>query len=328
MRFNKLSLLLLVFCTGALAGHAQKTVISVGAVSSLTIKSGTVFSADSLVLIPSADFTLSSNTIQETATPVSVNPNPTIDRVYYLNSPVIFTGTMDIYYQPSELNGNTESALFLTDSTVSSTWISEAASTVNTVSHFVQLIASGHSFNAASASGTIIPLPLSLISFAGAWNGNAVGLEWLVAQADETVNFDVESSADGSSWKQIGEVPGLQGNGLFTYNFQDIAPASNTMYYRIKLIQQSGQFSYSYIVQVHKGDNGNNIRMIVYNNTLSVYFAGDQPAAIRLVNTLGMVLRVDQTSRREYDLNGLFPGVYFLQYEINGRWNVREFLIR
>ncbi len=328
MSFSKVSALSIAFLAAALISRAQRTIISVGAVSSLTIKSGTVFSADSLVLTPSADFTFASNTIQETATPVPLNPNPTINRVYYLNSPVNFTGTMDIYYQPSELNGNAEAALFLTDSTVSSTWVSEMTSTVNTVSHFVQLIASSHSFNAASASGILIPLPLNLISFAGAWNGNSVGLEWLVEQADETVNFDVESSTDGRSWQQIGEVPGLQGNGLFTYNFQDIAPASTTMYYRIKLIQQSGQFIYSYIVQVHKGDNDNNIRMIVNNNTVSVHFAGIQPAAIRLVNTLGMVLRVDQTSRMEYDLNGLFPGVYFLQYEINGHWNVREFLIR
>lgn len=325
---SKLSILFVFLIFGSYSAQAQTTVISVGAVSSLTIKSGTLFSADSLVLTPSADLTLVSNAILESPTPVSTNPNPTINRVYYLNSPVSFTGTMQIYYKTSELNGNAEASLFLTDSAVSSTWVSEMTSTVNTVSHFVQLITAGHSFNAASASGTIIPLPLNLISFAGAWNGNAVGLEWLVEQADETVNFDVESSADGRSWQQIGEVPGLQGNGLFTYNFQDIAPASSTMYYRIKIIQQSGQFIYSYIVQVQKGDNSNNIRMIVNNNTVSVYFAGDQPAAIRLVNTLGMVLRVDQTSRREYALTGLFPGVYFLQYEITGHWNVREFLIR
>ncbi len=328
MNLNKLFILSVVFLACSLLGRAQTTVISVGSTTAMTIKSGTLFSADSLALTPGADFTLVTNAIMETAVAVPTNPNPTINRVYYLNSPVSFDGTMQVYYQPSELNGNTEASLFLTDSTVSSVWTSEPASTVNTVSHFVQLIAAAHSFNAVSASGTLIPLPLELISFAGAWNGNTVGLEWLMEQSGETANFSVESSIDGSNWKQIGEVPGLHANGLESYNFVDNDPSSNAMFYRIKIIQVSGQSRYSYIVQVQKGDNYNNIRLIVNSNTLSVYFAGTQPSAIRLVNALGMVLRVDGTSRREYDLNGIAAGVYFLQYQIKGQWSVREFMIR
>jgi hypothetical protein len=328
MSFKKITILSVIFIGGYLAGHAQKTVVSVGSTTVMTIKTGTLFSADSLVLTPSADFTLATNTIQETATPVPTNPNPTIDRVYYLNSPVSFTGTIQVYYQLSELNGNTEASLFLTDSTVSSIWTSEPTSTVNTVSHFVQLIGASHSFNAVTASGTLIPLPLNLISLAGAWNSNGVNLEWLVEQYGETANFLVESSTDGSSWKQIGEVPGLQANGLETYGFVDSNPSSNTVFYRIKIILTSGKYDYSYIVQLHKGDNNNDIRLIVNGNLLSVYFIGAQPTAIRLINTLGMVLKTDKTSRMQYDLNGLSSGVYFLQYQINGQWNVRKFLIR
>lgn len=328
MSLNKLLILSVAFFTCSLLSQAQNIVISVGSITALTIKTGTIFSADSLVLTPGADFTLATNTIEETATPVPTNPNPTIDRVYYLNNPVNFTGTMQVYYRLSELNGNTEASLFLTDSTVSSVWTSELTSTVNTVSHFVQLVASAHSFNAVTASGTLIPLPLNLISFAGAWSGSKVNLEWLVEQSDETANFLVESSPDGSSWKQIGEVPGLQANGLETYNFVDNDPSSNTMFYRIKIIQISGKSSYSYIVQLHKGDNNNNIRLIVNSGTVSVYFIGAQPTAIRLINSLGMVLKADKTNRMEYDLNGLSAGVYFLQYQVNGRWDVQKFLIR
>jgi hypothetical protein len=49
---------------------------------------------------------------------------------------------------------------------------------------------------------------------------------------------------------------------------------------------------------------------------------------MRLVNVLGVVLRSDQSSQAEYDLSGLIPGVYFFQYEIKGRWLVREFVIQ
>jgi hypothetical protein len=51
------------------------------------------------------------------------------------------------------------------------------------------------------------------------------------------------------------------------------------------------------------------------------------PAGIRLINVSGQVLSTDMTSRQEYALYGLKAGVYFLQYELNGQWAVREFVI-
>src|SRR5882724_2307362 len=87
--------------------RAQHNVLSVGAANALTIKTSTIFSADSLVLTPGSDFTMSSNAILETPVPALV-PGSSITRVYYLNNPIVFTGTVEIYYQLSELNGNTE----------------------------------------------------------------------------------------------------------------------------------------------------------------------------------------------------------------------------
>lgn len=294
----------------------------------MTIKSGTTFSMDSLVLIPGADLGLASNTITETPIPVIFNPTPSITRVYYLSNPVNFTGTIQLYYQPSELNSNAENTLLLTDSTVGGNWNSESTSTVNMTFHYVQMLAAGHSFNAATASGTIIPLPLTLISFSGAWSGDEVGLEWVVAQMDEQVNFTVESSVDGSSWTDIGEVAGVQGNGEFTYHFVDKNPLSTSLYYRIKIIQLSGQYTYSNIINLDKASGGNEVRLLVGNNTLSVLFSGTGPSALRLINTLGMVVYVDHNTRREYDLGGLMPGAYFLQFQIDGQWNVRKILLR
>src|SRR5437868_3487488 len=100
----RLPILLFIALAGALVGQAQSTVLSVGSTSALTIMSGTIFSADSLVLTPGANFTLSSNNIQVSPTAVNLVPAPSISRVYTLGSQVIFTGTIQLYYQPSELN--------------------------------------------------------------------------------------------------------------------------------------------------------------------------------------------------------------------------------
>jgi len=327
MGLNKLFALSLALLCGSLSGRTQTPVISVGSSSAMLIRSGTIFSADSLVLTPGADLSLVSNSIGITKTAVGFAPNPGISRVYYLGSPIIFTGTIQLYYQPSELNGNIEGSLLLTDSALGGTWTSEVASSVNTVAHYVQLTGSGHSFIAATASGMIVSLPLSLISFSGAWQGNGVELEWVVEQSDEVANFAVESSMDGYSWKKIGARPGQGSNGLYTYDFLDAAPPSNIMYYRIDILHSSGEVTYSNVVKVQKAED-NRVRLLARGNAVSVYFPGQPPAGIRVIDVLGKILQEDPTSRQRYDLNGLFPGAYFLQYESGGQWITRQFIIR
>jgi hypothetical protein len=328
MNTRKFSILLLVIFSGSLHGKAQKAIFSVGSTSALTIKNGTVFGIDSLVLTPSADLTLSSNTFSVSPVPANVAPSPSINRVYSLAGPIGFTGTIQLYYQLSELNGNPESSLRYTDSASGGAWLAEASSTVNTTNHYVQYTVSSSSFIAATAShqGTSL-LPITLVSFGGNWNGNAAALEWVEDQSDETVNFEVESSPDGISWKQIGQVAGTSSNGLFTYSFTDEAPPGNTPYYRIVILLASGQTIYSNIVALQKEGAAANTRLVVNGNSASVYFTGTQPTAIRLINVSGQVLTSNNTSLPEYNFNGLYAGAYFLQYQLNGRWFAREFVV-
>jgi hypothetical protein len=313
--------------TGALAVSAQTQVLSVGSTTSLTIKSGTVFSADSLVLTPGADLTLSSNTIQASASPGDVIPSPGINKQIIFGNQLTFTGTIQLYYQPSELNGVAESTLQYTDSATGSAWLAEPTSTVNTSLHYVQFVASGHPFVASTASGPLINLAISLVSFTGNWEQPQPLLNWVVAQTGETVTFSIESSVDGRNWNTIGTLNGQDVNGLDNYQFSDANPPAQNMYYRIELIQPSGQISYSNIVYLQKGGNGNSVILVAGNHAVTVRFSGTMPDGIRLISAAGQVLRTDMTSRQQYDLYGLNAGVYFLQYELNGQWAAREFVI-
>jgi hypothetical protein len=321
---------ILITCAMLAAGlavSAQTQVLSVGATTSLTIKTGTIFSADSLVLIPGADLTLSSNTIQASATPADVVPSPGINKQYTFGNQITFTGTIQLYYQPSELNGNTENTLEYTDSVTGAGWLPEVSSTVNTSLHYVQFVASSQPFIASTASGPGIDRALSLVSFTGNWNQPQPLLSWVVAQTGGTVTFNIESSVDGANWNTIGTQISQDINGLDNYQFSDANPPAKNMYYRIELVQPSGQLSYSNIVYLQKGGNSNSVILVAGNNGVSVRFSGMMPGGIRLINSAGQVLRTDMTSRQEYDLYGLSGGVYFLQYEINGQWAAREFVI-
>jgi hypothetical protein len=321
------SILLPALLAGFLVSEAQTTVISVGGSPTLLIKSGTIFSADSLVLTPGADFTLSSNNIKVSPVAVNLAPRPSIDRVYYLGSQIVYTGTIQVYYQPSELNGNPEASLQYTDSALSSTWFASSTSTVNTTSHFVQQTASARPFIGVTASSQATTLALTLISFSGAWKGDQAGLEWVINQSDEMAGFVVESSINGTDWKKIGEVAGLPGNGLYTYDFTDTNPSSINMFYRIEVLRASGQVDYSPIVKLTKEED-NTFKLVASGNTVTVLFTGAQPASVRLINPLGQIIRIDRTSRPEYAFYGLFPGVYFMQYERNGQTGAKGFLIQ
>jgi len=320
-------LLVLAFLACSLATKAQRTIISVGNAPSLLIKTGTIFSADSLVLTPGADLTLSSNNIQVSPVAVNLAPIPGINRVYTLSGQIVYTGTIQVYYQLSELNGNTEASLQYTDSALSGAWLASSTSTVNTTSHFVQQIASARPFIGTTASSHPAVLALTLMSFSGAWKGDQAGLEWMISQSNEMAGFVVESSIDGANWKKIGEVAGSPGDGLYTYDFTDANPPSANMYYRIEILRVSGQTEYSRIIKLTKEED-NTIRLFVNNNTVTVLFTGAQPASIRLLNTLGQIVQINRTRRQEYIFYGLFPGIYFMQYERNGQMGSKGFLIR
>ena len=310
---------------GCLAGTAQNTVLSVGSSAALTVKSGTVFSADSLVLTPSSDLTMSTNAITISHTAVNLAPSPSIKRVYYLNSQITYTGIVQVFYLPSELNGNTESSLMYTDSATGSIWLASAGSTVNTASHYVRQTVSAHPFIGATASQQTV-LALSLISFAGSRQGAGVNLEWVISQTQDEAAFTIERSTDGTSWTAIGSIAGQTGDGFFTYSFEDTDPPSGTLQYRLKIGKVSGEVFYSYIIRMDTQDDSQ-IRLVAGNKAVTVYFQGALPGGVRIVTAGGETIRLDRSSRTQYTFSGLMTGVYFLQYELNGRMGARSFLI-
>ena len=322
MRTN---ILLAIAVAGSLATQAQTTVLSVGA-TSMTVKSGTVFSADSLVLTPSSDWTLASNKVQISHTAVNIAPAPGINRVYTLGSQISFTGPIQLYYLPSELNGNPESSLQFTDSALGGAWLASTTGTVNTTSHYVQQTAAALSFIGATASHQGIILALSLISFTAAWHDQEIGLAWVINQAQDMGNYTVERSTDGVSWTAIGTVPGEPGNGLFTYGFTDDAPPPGAIFYRLEILDEAGQTSYSYILRMQKTPD-NDIRLVALDRSVTIYFNGGMPTSVRIINAVGETMRIDRTSRQQYTFSGLPTGVYFVQYERNGNTGAKGFLI-
>ncbi len=94
---------------------------------------------------------------------------------------------------------------------------------------------------------TYIPssvLPVSLISFTAVSQGNSSLLSWQTASEVNTKAFIIEASKDGNLFTAIGSVP-AKGKAANTYTLTDLNPYKGLNYYRIKMVDQNGSFTYS-----------------------------------------------------------------------------------
>lgn len=309
-------------------GHTQSLVISVGASKTMTIKSGTIFGADSLVLTPSSDFTLTSTNITESPIAVTGTPTNSIQRAYYLSNQVNFSGTIQIYYKTSELNGNIESQLQFYDSTIGSYWFTEAGSTDNAASNYVQYSASNHLMVSASASQTGTVLALSMLSFDGAWINNQVLLTWNVASSNADARYEVEYSQDGLLWAELSEVNGVNSGLPVSFHQKDQDPDFSSRYYRVKTTDAAGASVLSRIIRMDRPVSAHSMKIASKSRGAIFYFSGDRPAAVRVINMGGQVLWQSRNQSSAYEISDMIPGVYLVQYQIGNGVYSRKFIIQ
>jgi len=112
------------------------------------------------------------------------------------------------------------------------------------------------SINSATA------LPVKLKSLTGINIGNQNQLNWESVTEENLVSYQIERlGTGGNEWELIGTV---SANGTAsTYQFIDKAYQGNYSYYRLKLIDQVGNFSYSAVITIN--DKTKN-QVIVYPN--------------------------------------------------------------
>ena len=105
-------------------------------------------------------------------------------------------------------------------------------------------------------------LPVTITDFAAQKQSNSVLLKWYATYETNFKTFEIERSPDASGFYKIGEVAGQN---LANYIFNDAAlPASSIVYYRLKMIDIDGTYSYSKILPVRLNNNFTNA--LVYPN--------------------------------------------------------------
>jgi len=104
-------------------------------------------------------------------------------------------------------------------------------------------------FGVLTVSNSSQPLPVELVSFTAEPLGADALLKWATASEKNNDRFEVEASADGRSFRRIGQVPG---HGSSTqphaYQLTDAAIARYgvpTVYYRLRQVDLDGTATYS-----------------------------------------------------------------------------------
>ena len=92
------------------------------------------------------------------------------------------------------------------------------------------------------------PLPIKLESISASKVGNDNLIEWVSGTEINGSYFEVQRSMDARNFEAIGKV-NVSGNNS-KYSFKDIYQEVNTTYYRLKMVDKNGSFSYSNVVNV------------------------------------------------------------------------------
>lgn len=136
-------------------------------------------------------------------------------------------------------------------------------------------------------------------------------MTWSIVTQINIDKYIIEHSKDCKDFSPIGEI---DGDGTHNeerhYAYTHNNPSVGVNYYRIKLVDYDGKFSYSDIASVRYKDNG---ETIIYPNpaTSEVTVEVSEPLEVLVTDTMGRVLH-KQTVNKEnnvVDLSGMPSGL-------------------
>jgi hypothetical protein len=99
-----------------------------------------------------------------------------------------------------------------------------------------------------------VPLPTKLLSFTGGAHETGNLLNWTATNEENFDFYGIERSEDGVSYREIGRVSGKGAVSASSYQYKDVTNGGK-FFYRLKLVDADGVFTYSQVVVVESGFN-------------------------------------------------------------------------
>lgn len=170
-----------------------------------------------------------------------------------------------------------------------------------------------------------IPLPVKLVSFKGNIVNDVAKISWESSVEDNIDGYIIQRSYNGTDFSDVGTVQALGRGNVYTYN-DPVSVSSDKIYYRLKIQERSGDFSYSNSVLLKTSAVSGSISAGPNPFKKQVQFSITASQATDMTYTLISVdgrqlkkntQRLSKGTNTYFinDLESLQTGIYFLQVQ-------------
>ena len=175
---------------------------------------------------------------------------------------------------------------------------------------------------------TLYILSHTLITLNGKNSGNYNDLNWKTTAEANVLNYELERSLDGNSYSKIATVPARNNSSGADYAYRDNISSinnSNSIFYRLKMIDIDGQYRYSNVVNIKlpyrpnlivEGNPFKNELRLVFNShgndqaKIRIYDGGGRCLFTRSVHLVPGINRLTIN-----DLQGLPRASYIMEFQ-------------
>lgn len=135
-------------------------------------------------------------------------------------------------------------------------------------------------------------LPVKLSRFSATASGSQGLIEWQNESESNIRQYDVQSGSNGVAFETIHTTAPMANNlGSAAYSYRDAGAKGTAVYYRLKLVERTGEVSYSQIQEVRFGGNGFTASLsanpVVTAGAINITLDEAMPVSITVVDALG-----------------------------------------
>ncbi|MGA9405553.1 MAG: T9SS type A sorting domain-containing protein [Bacteroidota bacterium] len=193
------------------------------------------------------------------------------------------------------------------------------------------------------------PLPVELTSFTALAQGRTVNLSWATKTEINNHGFDVErqvastTPATSSTWTKVGSVTGKgTTNTQQNYSYSDVVSEAGSYNYRLKQIDNDGNFTYSSEVTIKATLSASDYQLSQnypnpFNPSTKFNFALKTAGHVnvKIYNSIGQevvtlfdgTLPADEIQQVTFDGSRLASGIYFYVLRAPDRVDVKKMLL-
>jgi uncharacterized delta-60 repeat protein len=193
---------------------------------------------------------------------------------------------------------------------------------------------SNNDFAVAAYLNDAFPLPLSLTSFTALKNSNSIELNWKTANEQNTAAFVIERSTDGRNFTSLSTVQSSgNSSSVRNYSFVDQKPLNGTNFYRLKMVDKDGSFTYSRIIAVNMNaiTKGLQIFPNPARDILHVQTTGLETITLQIVDAAGKVVKQEKiqlsgNTSFSVEVQSLPKGKYYLVLQRKDGKDIESFV--